>query len=205
MFSNREILRKLIADLAIRRGPIILSNGSVSAYYFDCKRVTLNCNGAVAVGDAIADVIEQLENPPIAIGGLTLGADPIVGAAMLRAYARGHQLQGFYVRKEPKQHGTKNYIENEPPSGSRVVIVDDVVTTGQSTIRAIERTQDAGCDIVAVITLVDRLEGGSDNIRTRVPNAKYIPLFNLSDFPEIERIKLDCPMNSETLSPVGSA
>lgn len=204
MFSNKSALRQLIVEKAIRGGPITLSNGSVSAYYFDCKRLTLSSDGAAAVGDAIAEVIAKLPVLPTAIGGLTLGADPIVGAAMMCARQRGHKLEGFYVRKTPKQHGTKNYIENEPESGTPVVIVDDVITTGKSVIDAIERAEATGCRIVAVITIVDRLEGGTSAIRSHIPpEAEYIPLFDLNDFPEIEELKKACK-HSGQLSAMGS-
>ncbi len=191
MFSNRKILRQLIVDQAIRRGPITLSSGAVSAYYFDCKRLTLSSEGAAAVGDAVAEIVERLPVVPQAVGGLTLGADPIVGAAMMRALHRGYRLDGFYVRKTPKQHGTKTFIENEPAPGTPVVIVEDVVTTGKSVLDAIERTEAVGCRIVAVITIVDRLEGGTEAIHRRAPHAEYFPLFTLIDFPEIEQIKRD--------------
>jgi orotate phosphoribosyltransferase len=205
MFRNREPLRRLIVERAIRPGPITLSNGSVSSYYFDCKRLTLNQAAAVAVGDAMCDVMEQLAVPPSAIGGLSLGADPIVGAVMLRAFSRGRQLEGFYVRKTPKLHGTKNHIENEPAAGTPVVIVDDVITTGKSVIDAIDRTEEQiGAQIVGVITIVDRLEGGTEKIRKRVPYAEYYPLFTLTDFPEIEEIKRACSTTSDELSSAGS-
>lgn len=189
MFTNRETLRQLIVDLAIRRGPITLSSGAVSAYYFDCRRLTLNSEGAAAVGDAMTEIITRLPATPRAIGGPTLGADPIVSSVMMRALQRGLRIDGFYVRKTQKQHGTKTFVENEPKAGTPVVIVEDVVTSGKSVIEAIDRSEAIGCVISAVITIVDRLEGGSEAIRQRVPKATYTPLFTLTDFPEIERIK----------------
>lgn len=202
--SNRESLRSLIAERAIVRGPFTLSGGGVSAYYFDCKRLTLSADGAAAVGDAVAEAIDALATPPAAIGGLTHGADPIIGAAMMRAYARGRKLDGFYVRKEPKRHGTQKWIENEPAPGTPVVIVDDVVTSGKSVIEAIDRAENEGCRVVAVITLVDRLEGGTERIQQRVPQAEYVPLFKLTDFPEIERIKRESAESSGQLSTTAS-
>lgn len=132
------------------------------------------------MGDAVLDVIRALPSWPRAIGGLTHGADPIVGSVMMRAHAEGLHLDGFYVRKEPKKHGTKNRIENAPEPGSEVVVVDDVVTGGGSVINAINAIREAGCQVSAVITLVDRLEGGGDNVRKLV--GTYFPLFTLEDF-----------------------
>jgi orotate phosphoribosyltransferase len=190
MTTDRVTLRDLIAEQAIVRGPFVLSSGGVSPYYFDCKRLTLGSDGAWAVGNAVADELERLSPRPLAIGGLTHGADPIIGAAMMCARQRGWKLDGFYVRKMPKSHGTQNHIENAPPAGSPVVIVDDVITSGKSVIDAIDRAEaESACEVVAVIAVVDRLEGGTERIRARVPNAAYKPLFTLNDFPEIEQLK----------------
>jgi orotate phosphoribosyltransferase len=187
--STRDRLRSLIADKAIVRGPITLSSGAVSAYYFDCRRLTLDADGSAAVGEAVVDAIERFDPRPRAVGGLTNGADPIVGAAMHNAYGRGIKLDGFYVRKEPKKHGTQKWIENEPAPGTPVVVVDDVVTSGKSVIDAIDRAEQEGCRVVGVVVIVDRLEGGAERIRQRVPQAQYVSLYTLGDFPEIERIK----------------
>jgi len=173
-------LRGLLAEHALILGNITLSSGSSSDHYFDCKKVTLNSEGSNLVGDAVLDVIQSLPEIPAAIGGLTHGADPIIGAVMMRARERGIHLNGFYVRKEPKNHGTRNYIENAPPRGSRVVIVDDVVTLGGSVLKAVDLAEREGCIVEAVITLVDRLEGGGDKIKARVK--RYIPLYTLDDF-----------------------
>ena len=118
-----------------------------------------------------------------AIGGLTHGADPIIGATMLRAAAQGRPLDGFYVRKQPKMHGTMRLIENPPPSGTRVVIVEDVVTSGGSALKAVAEAEKAGCIVAGVIALVDREEGGGAAIRARVPG--YVPLYTRRDFPQI--------------------
>ncbi|MBZ0272585.1 orotate phosphoribosyltransferase [bacterium] len=176
-------LRDLLAQKALILGEVQLSRGGTANYYFDCKRVTLDGEGASLVGDAVVDAIASLDPPALAVGGLTLGADPIVSAAIVRAHSRGVALSGFYVRKEPKKHGTQQYIENAPPPGTRVVIVDDAVTTGGATLDALTRAEQAGLAIAAVVSLVDREAGGAANIRARCAN--YIPIFTLSDFPEI--------------------
>ncbi len=174
-------LRNLLAKHALIVGPITLSNGSVSDHYFDCKRVTLLSEGADLVGKLVLEKILALPVRPVAIGGLNTGADPIIGSVMMEARLRGIELDGFYVRKEPKKHGTRNRMENAPQKrGAQVVIVDDVVTKGGSVLQAIEVAQKEGCNVVAVVTLVDRLEGGGDQVRSRIPT--YIPLYDLEDF-----------------------
>jgi len=191
-------LRSLLAKRALIVGPITLSNGSHSNHYFDCKRVTLSSEGAGLVGEAVLDAIQSLAEKIEAVGGLTHGADPIIGAVMMEARQRGISLNGFYVRKEPKNHGTRNLVENAPLKGSNVVIVDDVVTAGGSVLKAIEVVEREGCKVVAVITLVDRLEGGGDKIRARAK--RYIPLYTLDDFrSELEECQ-QRTKNSELLS-----
>jgi orotate phosphoribosyltransferase len=150
------------------------------------------------VGEAVLDAIQSLPEKVEAIGGLSHGADPIIGAVMMEARQRGIPLNGFYVREERKDHGTRNLVYNAPPKGSNVVIVDDVVTTGGSVLKAIEAAEREGCKVVAVITLVDRLEGGGDKIRARAE--RYIPLYTLDDFrPELKECQQHTK-NSEPLS-----
>ena len=190
MAGTADSLRSLLANRAVIRGRITLTSGIESEYYFDCKRATLSAEGAPLVGEAVLNAIKTLPEPPRAIGGLTHGADPIIGAAMMKAAECSLHLDGFYIRKEPKKHGTQRLIENPPPSGTPVVIVDDVVTKGGSVVQAIDGAESAGCNVVAVIVLVDRLEGGTEKIRARVPHARYIPIFTIKDFLDIEEIRL---------------
>jgi orotate phosphoribosyltransferase len=199
-----DALRSLLAKRAVVRGRITLSSGVVSEYYFDCKRVMLSSEGAPLVGEAFLKAIQSLPEPPGAIGGLTHGADPIIGAAMMRAAAIGLHLDGFYIRKEPKKHGTQKLVENAPVAGTGVVIVDDVVTKGGSVVQAIDAAESVECTVVAVIVLVDRLEGGAEKIKARVPDAKYIPLYTLRDFFDIDEIRRECTKNSEQPSPAAS-
>lgn len=199
-----DSLKSLLADRAVIRGPITLSSGAKSEYYFDCKRVMLSSEGAPLVGEVVLAAINSLPERPSAVGGLTHGADPIIGAVMMKAAAEGIKLDGFYIRKEPKKHGTQRLIENAPPKGTPVVIVDDVVTKGGSVVKAIEGAEDAGCHVVAVVVLVDRLEGGGEVIRARVPNASYIPIFTLEDFLDIDEIRREWNKNSAQLSHAAS-
>lgn len=190
--TPKDSLRELLDTRAARIGPITLSTGKKSNFYFDCKPVTLSSDGAPLVGDVFLDALSELLEQPTAVGGLTHGADPIVGAMMLRAHERRRPLEGFYVRKQAKKHGTQQRIENTPPAGTKVVIVDDVVTTGGSLLEAVEEARKAGCDVVGVIALVDRDEaGGAERIREVVPH--YIPLYTRHDFPRIDREAEPCP------------
>lgn len=199
-----EPLRSLLASRAVIKGRITLTSGNVSEYYFDCKRVMLSSEGAPLVGEAFLSAISILPERPSAIGGLTHGADPIIGSTMMCASAAGFSLEGFYVRKEPKKHGTQRLVENPPPSGAPVVIVDDVVTKGGSVVQAIDGAESVGCRVVAVIVLVDRLEGGAEKIKVRVPNAQYISIFTLRDFFDVDEIRRECMTNSEQLSRAAS-
>ena len=196
--DSRQSLKSLITQRSLIFGRITLSNGSESNHYFDCKRTTLNSEGAWLVGDTVLQIMRRLPSWPAAIGGLTHGADPIVSAVIMRARESGLSLDGFYVRKEPKKHGTKNRIENAPVPGSQVVIVDDVVTGGNSVLDAVAAAEEADCKVSAVIALVDRLEGGGERIRAHVAN--YIPVFTLDDFrAEIDQCKMSLS-NSGVLS-----
>ena len=180
----RRELRDLLDTRAARTGEITLSTGAKSNFYFDCKPVTLSADGSYLVGTAFLDALDKLPGRPEAVGGLTHGADPIVSAMVVLSHVRKRPIQGFYVRKEAKRHGTKRRIENPPESGAKVVIVDDVVTTGGSLLQAVQEAREAGCEVVGAMALVDRGEqDGEANIRRVVDT--YIPLYRRSDFPRI--------------------
>ena len=193
-------LRSLLAEpKCLVIGPITLSTGRESNYYFDCKRVTLNPEGASLVADVFLAELRALQPKPDAIGGLTHGADPIVFAVMMRALEQGWSLPSFYVRKFQKEHGTRRRVENAPSKGARVVVIDDVVTTGSSVLQAVAAMQETGCQVSAVLTLVDRNEGGAEAINDS-GISDYRPLFRVSDFPEISESD-KCPTTtSEQLS-----
>jgi len=186
--AMKQTLRDLLAQRALRVAKagesFTLSTGRISNFYFNCKPVTLSSDGASLVADAFLEKLKLLPESVAAVGGRTLGADPIVGAMMMRGLERGIKLEGFYVRDRQKAHGTRELIANPPPAGTKVVIVDDVVTTGKSTIDAIDAAQAHGCVVVGVIVLMDRREeNGEANIRQRVPN--YFAVYTRNDFPEI--------------------
>ncbi|MCX5717000.1 MAG: orotate phosphoribosyltransferase [Nitrospirae bacterium] len=139
-----------------------LVSGRMSNYYFNCKAVTLHPEGMYLIGNLIYDMIKN--SGAKAIGGLTLGADPVAYAGSYTSYLKGKPIETFVVRKSAKSHGTMQWIEGNVKEGDRVVIVDDVITTGKSTIEAITRAKEAGFQIVKVIALIDRQEGGRENI-----------------------------------------
>lgn len=152
--------------------PFELASGRTSFYYFNCKPTTLDPEGMNLIG---AILFEMLADTDItAAGGLTLGADPIANALSLISYQRGKPIKSFIIRKEVKEHGTKSAVEGDVQAGEKVVIIDDVITTGGSTLTAIARARDAGLIIDRVIALVDREEGGRENIVLQVPRVEAV-------------------------------
>ncbi len=143
--------------------PFTLSSGATSPYYVDCKQLTLSAEGQAIVGALGYELARAHE--VIAVGGLTLGADPIACAIAHHSFARSQRLQAFVVRKEPKGHGTERWIEGTVSPGSRVAVVDDVLTTGRSTQQAITHARQAGLIVEHALVLVDREEGGADALR----------------------------------------
>lgn len=184
--TMKETLRDLLAQRALRVAEpgewFTLSTGRQSKFYFNCKPVTLSSDGASLVADAFLEKLKHLPDVT-AVGGRSVGADPIVSVMTIRAFDRGQRLEGFYVRERQKAHGTRELIANKPAAGTKVVIVDDVITTGKSVIEAVNAARDAGCDVVGVIVLMDRQEGGEAEIRKSVSN--YYAIYTRQDFPEI--------------------
>ncbi|MGE5206233.1 MAG: orotate phosphoribosyltransferase [Chlamydiota bacterium] len=164
MASSRTQLLQVLAQKSFRLGEFKLSSGGVSDYYIDCRITTLDAQGSRLTGEVFWEEIQARGWNPQAIGGLTMGADPIVSAV---AVVSG-QVHGFLVRKAEKQHGTGQRIEGFREKGARVVIVDDVCTTGASTIQAIEAAREFGFEVVGVMCLVEREEAGG---RARVEKA----------------------------------
>jgi orotate phosphoribosyltransferase len=166
--DNRQRLIEHIKKHSFQRSdkPVFkLSSGNVSSFYFNLKKTTYSPEGQYLVGSLVFDKIRELGLRPRAIGGLTMGADPIATATAYTSYVRNEPLEAMVIRKEPKGHGTMNQIEGNIRAGDEVIIIDDVVTTGGSTIKAIEAARKAELRIIAVIILLDRCElGGRQNI-----------------------------------------
>ncbi len=159
-----------ILELARQKGALLfgefkLSSGGTSSYYFDGRIITLDPEGAYHVAKAFLPILRECGAQ--AIAGPTLGADPIVSAVALMSYLEGHPIPGLIVRKEAKQYGGKRGIEGPLAPGARVAIVDDTCTTGSNLIHAIEAVEAAGCQVVKVMCILDRRQGGSDEIRRR--------------------------------------
>lgn len=154
----REFLLHLLLQEAYREGDFVLSSGQKSSYYINGKEVTLNAEGALAIGRLILSLL-----PPDtqAVAGLTLGADPIVTAVSVVSAYEGRPIPALIIRKEAKGHGTKAYIEGPTlPPNAKVVVLEDVVTTGKSALQAVERLKDAGYLVEQIIAIVDREQGG---------------------------------------------
>jgi orotate phosphoribosyltransferase len=158
---DRDRLIALLKRDALRTGTFTLASGRTSHYYVDGRTVTLSAEGAAEVGEGVLELMADLPDVA-AIGGLTMGADPIVGAALAVAGAGGRPgLLGFLVRKEAKGHGTGKLVEGPLKAGTDVVIVDDVATTGGSSLQAVAAVEALGCRVSRVIVVLDRLEGAA--------------------------------------------
>lgn len=182
---TREALRNRIEELCLLQsgGPFILSTGLESSFYFDCKRAVLQGGVLSSIAELLLLEADALPRQPTAIGGLSMGADFLVASVIQLAAQRGHRMiNGCVVRKERKQHGTRNYIENEQPAGTRVMVVDDVFTTGSSTLLACERLSEAGNEVVGIVGLIDREQGGIDNLRHKY-DVPVKALFKSREFP----------------------
>ncbi|MDO8723919.1 MAG: orotate phosphoribosyltransferase [Syntrophales bacterium] len=161
--------------------PFTLASGRTSNYYFNCKPTTLDPEGMNLIGAILFDMLSDADVS--AAGGLTLGADPIANALSLISYQRSKPIKSFIIRKEVKEHGTKSAVEGDVRPGEKVAIIDDVITTGGSTLTAIERARDAGLIIERVIVLVDREEGGRENIERYV--ARVDAVFTRSEIMSV--------------------
>ena len=159
----RRILELAYEVGALLEGEFTLTSGKKSNYYFDGKRLTLTPEGAYLVGKAVLDLLADVD----AIGGVATGGYPMATAAALVSYLEGRPIPSFIVRKEAKEHGTEMKIEGHLKEGSRVAIVDDVITTGGSISRAIEAVEAVNCKVVKVMVLVDRHEGGSEQLKKK--------------------------------------
>lgn len=164
--SVKEQLKAIIRELSYEEREVTLASGRKSNFYFDGKQTTLQAQGGLLVGKAFWDEVQQFEGPIHGVGGLTLGADPIATATSIAAALDGASVHAFIIRKEPKGHGTGQWLEGRKnlPPGSRVVIVEDVTTTGGSSMKAVERAREEGLEVVGIITLVDREEGAREAI-----------------------------------------
>ncbi|HWL08435.1 MAG TPA: orotate phosphoribosyltransferase [Planctomicrobium sp.] len=175
---DKQLLCDLFRERALKFGDFTLASGKKAAYYLDGKQITLHSKGLQQVSEGLLDLID-LDNVQ-AIGGMSIGADPIVAGILAAAAARGKELLGFLVRKESKGHGTNKYVEGPLQPGMNVAIVEDVVTTGGSSLLAVDRVQEFGANVVQVLSIIDRMEGGAKNFAAR--NLPLQSLLTIEDF-----------------------
>lgn len=163
--TDRERLKQIILQLSYEKRKVILASGRESDFYFDGKQTTLHGEGGLLVGKLFYETIKDVDGVQ-GVGGITLGADPIATATSIAAYLDGRPMHAFIIRKEPKGHGTGQWLEGRKnlPPGSKVIIVEDVVTTGGSSMKAVRRAEEEGLEVLGIVSLVDRQEGGRENI-----------------------------------------
>ena len=177
-FDDRDALFELLKRDAYRQGEFTLSSGKTSEHYLNCKPVTLSGKGLVLIGYSLWELVER---DSVAVAGLTLGADPLVAGVSLVSALDSRMVNGLIVRKEPKGHGTEAWIEGPlPPEGTKLTVLEDVVTTGGSAIKAVEKLRDAGYVVERVVSIVDRQEGGKDAMIE-----KKLELRSLFELPEL--------------------
>lgn len=186
--SYAQQLLSILARISFKLGQFKLSSGGTSDYYIDCRTTTLHAEGGRLTGHAILELLEQNGIEAYAVGGLTMGADPIVSNVATASAWRAQTnpgaplLHGFLVRKAEKAHGTGRRIEGFNAEGARVVIVDDVCTTGASTINAIEAAREAGMQVAAVVCIVEREEAkGRPAVEAAAQGAPFLRLFTAND------------------------
>jgi orotate phosphoribosyltransferase len=178
MSTARQELLEMLAHKSFRLGEFQLSSGSTSDYYIDCRTTTLDARGAQLVGEVFLAEIREQGWEADAIGGLTMGADPIVVAVAVTSGT----IHGFLVRKAEKQHGTGQRIEGFRAKGAPVVIVDDVCTTGSSTVQALEAAREYGFEVVGVMCLVERQDAhGRTNVEKAAAPANFISIFTANE------------------------
>jgi orotate phosphoribosyltransferase len=177
---DKDSLIALFRQKALKFGQFTLASGKQASYYLDGKQVTLDARGAQLVAEGILDLLATAGPLPAAVGGMSIGADPITAAVITMSAVRGTPITGFMVRKESKGHGTNRYIEGPVQPGCDAVIVEDVVTTGGSSLQAIERCEAFGLKVVCVVAIIDRMEGGGEAFTQR--GYPFASLLTIRDF-----------------------
>jgi len=178
--TARERLLRLFVERSFQEGDFTLASGRHSPFYIDCRVTTMHAEGQVLLGEVGLDKIEQAGLEPDVIGGLTMGADPISYAIAGESWRRGQPIHAFSVRKRPKRHGTGRRIEGCFEQGARVVVVEDVITTGGSALQACEAVRQEGGTVLAVLAAVDRQEGGREAIEAE--GNRVLALFGIDEF-----------------------
>ena len=182
--ANSDVLRQVLLDLIVQyayiEGDFVLSSGAKSSYYINCKQVTLRAEGGLALGRLL---FQLLPEDTAAVAGLTLGADPMVSAVSVVSAYENKPIPALIIRKEPKGHGTKAYIEGPSlPPGAKIVVLEDVVTTGGSALTAVERLQDVGYEVMQILSLIDREQGGKELYQSK--GIKFKALFSITEIQQ---------------------
>lgn len=175
---DRDVLISLVRKTALEFGDFTLASGKKATYYLDCRRLTLDSQGANLVAEGILDLFGH--QWPDAVGGMAIGADPITAAVITVAGRRGKSLKGFIVRKEAKPHGKGRELEGPVAPGQTAVILEDVVTTGASSLRAIDKVEAFGLKVQGIVAIIDRLEGGAEAFARR--GYPFQTLLTIRDF-----------------------
>jgi orotate phosphoribosyltransferase len=179
MYDHQSLV-ELVRSRALRFGDFTLASGKKAKYYLDGKQVTLDSRGALLVGEGLLDLLSQPGPLPTAVGGMSIGADPITAAIITVAGLRNLSLAGILVRKESKGHGTNRFVEGPVQPGDTVAIIEDVVTTGGSSLLAIDRVQVFGLRVTCVAAIIDRMEGGAKAFADR--GIPFFSLLSIRDF-----------------------
>ncbi len=185
--DNRDRLRQMLLERSMRFGEFVLSSGATSNYYIDVRKTSLHPEGLKLISELFWNI---LKNDDItAVGGLTLGADPLVAGVMLRAAAEGKNLEGFLVRRTPKDHGMRGEVEGNLAGHKRVAILDDVITSGESALISAEAAESYKAQVVRVITVVDRSQGAQQTFQQK--SLPFTSLFTITDLLPIEGTKAE--------------
>ena len=174
---KRQRLLEILKEKSYEKREVTLASGKKSDFYVDCKQTTLDAEGAYLTGKLMYEIIANMNEDVAGAGGLTLGADPIATAVSIASFEAKNPIPAFIIRKEPKGHGTGQWLEGTKylKAGANVVILEDVVTTGGSSLEAVKRAEESGLNVLMILTLVDRCEGGRENIEKE--GHKLISLF----------------------------
>ena len=181
--SEQKRLLQLLHNLSYIKGEVKLASGKISNFYIDCRKTVLTAEGHFLIGKVFYDIIKRYFPEAKAVGGVVLGAAPIASAISYASFGNNPELPAFYLRKEPKTHGTGKLLEGTVPKGAPVVIVEDVVTTGGSTLKAVEVAKNEGLNPIGVIALIDREE--NDATAKLLSQIRYVSVFKKSDFSDI--------------------
>jgi len=174
---DRQRLIELVQRDALKFGDFTLASGKKATYYLDCRKLTLDSEAANVIADGILEVMA--DDMPDAVGGMAIGADPITAAVITRSWQQGKPLKGFIVRKEAKEHGTGQQVEGPIEAGQRAVMMEDVVTTGGSSLRAIEHAREFGLVVDQIIAIVDRGENSAEIFKE--VGVEFVSLLHVSD------------------------